>query len=119
MEQLVREGRLQQFLYRLNGQKDQSRSGAQGNASSRTPLGIINVIFAAPRRIVSHPSRVMSIAQLPAGDPDCAPKRARMEIRPILSSSDEDKIGTIQPYDDTLVITLKIGGYDVKMVMVD
>ena len=33
--------------------------------------------------------------------------------------SDEDKIGTIQPHDDTLVITLQIGGYDVKRVMVD
>ncbi|XP_050268840.1 uncharacterized protein LOC126713192 [Quercus robur] len=52
----------------------------------------------------------MSVAQLPAGDPDCASKRARMEIQPILSFSDEDKIGTIQPYDDTLVITLRIGG---------
>ena len=28
-------------------------------------------------------------------------------------------MGTIQPYDDALVITLKIGGYDVKRVMVD
>ena len=33
--------------------------------------------------------------------------------------SDEDKIGTVQPYDDALVITLRIGGYDVKRVMVD
>ena len=33
--------------------------------------------------------------------------------------SDKDKIGTIQPHDDALVITLRIGGYDVKRVMVD
>ena len=33
--------------------------------------------------------------------------------------SDEDKIGTIQPHDDVLVITLRIWGYDVKRVMVD
>ena len=26
---------------------------------------------------------------------------------------------TIQPHDDALVVTLKIGGYDVKRVMVD
>ena len=42
-----------------------------------------------------------------------------MEIRPVLSFSDEDKMGTVQPHDDTLVVTLKIGGYDVKKVMVD
>ena len=33
--------------------------------------------------------------------------------------SDEDKIETIQPHDDALVITLQIEGYDVKRVMVD
>ena len=33
--------------------------------------------------------------------------------------SDEDKIGTIQSHDDALEITLRIGGYDVKRVMVD
>ena len=33
--------------------------------------------------------------------------------------SDKDKIGTIQPHDDPLVIILRIGGYDVKRVIVD
>ena len=36
-----------------------------------------------------------------------------------MSFSKEDKIGTTQPYDDALLITLKIGDYDVKRVMVD
>ena len=67
LEQLVREGRLQQFLYRPNGQGDQSRLGAQGNASSRPPLGTINVIFAAPGRTGFHPSRVMRIREICRG----------------------------------------------------
>ena len=33
--------------------------------------------------------------------------------------SDEDKVVTIQPHDDALVVTLKIEGYDVKRVLVD
>ena len=37
----------------------------------------------------------------------------------VLSFSDADKQGTIQPHDDALVVTLRIGGYDVKRVMVD
>ena len=37
----------------------------------------------------------------------------------VIGFSDEDKIGTIQPHDDALVITLRIGGYDVKRVMMD
>ena len=32
---------------------------------------------------------------------------------------DEDKIGTIQPHNNALVVTLKIGRYNVKRVMVD
>ena len=32
---------------------------------------------------------------------------------------DEDKIGTIQPHNDALVVKLKIGRYNVKRVMVD
>ncbi|XP_050247272.1 uncharacterized protein LOC126694814 [Quercus robur] len=42
-----------------------------------------------------------------------------MNFHPILSFSEEDKIGTTQPHDDALLITLKIGDYDVKSVMVD
>ena len=47
------------------------------------------------------------------------PKRVKMNVPLVLGFSDEDKLGTIQPYDDALVVTLKIGGYDVKRVMID
>ena len=46
-------------------------------------------------------------------------KWARMESWPVLCFSDEDKNGTIQPHDDALVVTFRIGGYDVKRVLVD
>lgn len=42
-----------------------------------------------------------------------------MEVQPAFSFSDEDKVGTMQPHDDALVVTLRIGGYDVKRVLVD
>ena len=61
----------------------------------------------------------MSVARLLAEDSNSELKRARMEFRLSLSFLDEDKVGTIQPYDDALVVTLRIGGYDVKRVMVD
>ena len=101
-------------MYQPNGQGDQARLGAQGNASLRPPLGTINVIFATPGRTGSHPSRVMFVTWLPVKDPDFDLKKARVEIRPALSFLDDDKIRTIQPNDDALVVTLKIGGYDVK-----
>ena len=61
----------------------------------------------------------MSVARLSSGDINQDPKRAKVEIPLVMGFSDEDKIGTIQPYDDALVITLRIGGYNVKRVMVD
>ena len=42
-----------------------------------------------------------------------------MELPLVMGFSDEDKIGTIQPHDNALMITLRIRGYDVKKVMVD
>ena len=42
-----------------------------------------------------------------------------MNSYPTLSFLEEDKIGTTQPHDDALLITLRIGDYDVKRVMVD
>nr|XP_023908929.1 uncharacterized protein LOC112020608 [Quercus suber]XP_023908930.1 uncharacterized protein LOC112020609 [Quercus suber] len=61
----------------------------------------------------------MSVARLPSGDLSHGPKRAKSDTKPVLGFSDEDKVGTIQPYDDALVITLRIGGYDEKKVLVD
>ena len=91
----------------------------QGNALPKPPLGTINVIFAAFRRTGSHPFRVIFVARSPAKDSNSEPKRARIEILPSLSFSNEDKIGTIQPHDDALVVILRIGRYDVKRIMVD
>ncbi|XP_030932500.1 uncharacterized protein LOC115958238 [Quercus lobata] len=56
----------------------------------------------------------MFVARPLAKDSNPEPKRVRMEVRPTLSFSEKDKIGTIQPHDDAL-----IGGYDVKRVLVD
>ena len=61
----------------------------------------------------------MFVARLSSKDTNQDPKRARVELPLVMGFSDENKIGTIQPHDDALVITLRIGGYDVKRVMVD
>ena len=80
---------------------------------------MINVIFAAPRRTGSYPSKVMLVARLSADEDGSEPKRARILTQPTLGFSEEDKTGTIQPHDDTLVVMLRIGGYDVRRVLVD
>ena len=88
------------------------------DTSSRPPLGTINVIFATLGKTGSCPSKVKFVARLFAEDNNLEPKRARMDIQLALSFLDEDKIGTMQPHDDALVVMLRIGGYDVKRVMV-
>lgn len=50
---------------------------------------------------------------------DWAPKRARLMVTPTLGFSEEDKEGTLQPHDDTLIVTISIWGYDIKRVLVD
>ena len=119
LDQLVREGKLKQLLHHSSGLGGQANSGSQKDIPSRPPLGTINVIFAAPGRTGSCPSRIMSVARLSSRDTNQDPKRARVELSLVIGFSDEDKIRTIQPHDDALMITLRIGGYDVKRVMVD
>ena len=85
----------------------------------RPPIGTINVIFAALGRTGSHPFRVMSVARLSVEVDDRESKKAKGMAAPLIGFSDEDKLGTLQPHDDALVVTLRIGGYDVKRVLVD
>ena len=119
LDQLAREGKLKQLLHHSSGLGGQTTSRSERETPSRPPLGTINIIFAALGKTGSCPSRVMSVARLPSEDTSHEPKRARLERPLVMGFSDEDKIGTIQPHDDALVITLRIGGYDVKRVMVD
>ena len=119
LDQLVREGKLRQLLHHSSRLGGQTNSRSEREIPSRPPLGTINVIFAALGRIGSCPSRVMSVARLSSEDIYHESKRARLERPLVMGFSDEDKIEIIQPYDDALVITLRIGGYDVKRVMVD
>ena len=101
---------MKQLLHHSSGQAEQTGSDSRRDASSRLPLGTINVIFAVPGRTDSCPSRVMFVAWLSTEDNNSEPKRAKIEIQLVLCFLDEDKIGTIQPHDDTLVVTLRIGG---------
>ncbi|XP_075665697.1 uncharacterized protein LOC142635425 [Castanea sativa] len=90
------------------GQGGQAGSGAQGNTSTRSHLGTISVILATPGRTDSQPSRMMSVAQPSTGDSPPNSKKARSKGQPALSFSEEHTIGTLQPHDDALVVSLRI-----------
>ena len=65
------------------------------NAHLGPHLGTINVIFPAPGRTGSCPSRVMSVVHLSADEDSSESKRARILTQPTLGFLDEDKAGTI------------------------
>ena len=108
LDQLAREGKLKQLLHHSSRLGGQTTSRSERETPSRPLMGTINVIFVAPGRTGSCPSRVMSVVHLPSEDTSREPKRARLERPLFMGFSDEDKIGTIQPHDDALVITLRI-----------
>ena len=119
LDQLVREGKLGHLLHYSSSQQRQAKLETQRDASLRPPIGTINVILATPGRTGSCLSRVMFMAWLPAEGNDRESKKAKKGASPMLGFSDEDKIETTQPYNNALVVILRIGGYDVKRMLVD
>ncbi|XP_030930751.1 uncharacterized protein LOC115956551 [Quercus lobata] len=118
LDRLVREGKLRHLLHRPEGWQEQSNIETR-QSTLRPPIGTINVILVAPGRTDSNPFRVMSVSRFPTELDDRESKRARVSATPLIGFSEEDKQGTLQPHDDALVVTLRIGGYDVKRVLVD
>ncbi|XP_030925061.1 uncharacterized protein LOC115952122 [Quercus lobata] len=119
LDQLVREGKLHHLLHPSSGHLGQAVQEPRKDVFLRPPMGTIHVIFAAPGRTGSFPSGVLSVARLPAKDGEKESKRSKKGNSLVLGFSDKDKMGTIQPHDDTLVVTLRFGGFDVKRVLVD
>ena len=68
------------------------------------PLGVIEVIHAAPKGSTMTKREVLTVALVG----DCTKKQPP-----------EDLEGTIQPHDDALVVTAQISGFLVKRVMID
>ena len=94
--------------------------GKQREAIPCPPLGTISVILVTPSMEAGSFSRIMSIALKPELEEYVRRFiRVKVESQLILGFSDEDKVGTFQPHDDALVVTLWIGGFDVKRVLVD
>ena len=59
------------------------------------------------------------MARLSSDEGVSEPTRTKVLIQPTLGFLGEDKARTIQPHDDALVVTLRLGRYDVRRVLVD
>ena len=86
---------MKQLLHHSSSLGGQTDTRPERENPSRPPLGTINIIFVAPNRTGSCPSRVMSVARLSSEDGSHEPKRARLDRSLVMGFLDEDKIGTI------------------------
>ena len=109
---------MRHLLHCPEGWQEQSNIETRQGAL-RPPISTINVILAVSGRTGSSPFRIMSVGRFPTEPDERESKRARVGATPLIGFSEEDKQGTIQPHDDALVVTLRIGGYDMKRVLVD
>ncbi|XP_030936220.1 uncharacterized protein LOC115961367 [Quercus lobata] len=117
--QLVRVGYLKEFVVDSGNQG--TRQGAQQRGNPfLPPLGVIEVIHAAPRgTVVTRRKGVLTVVPIK----DCLGKKSfekKMKFaREPITFNNDDLEGTIQPHDDALVVTARINCFIVKRVMVD
>ncbi|XP_023874302.1 uncharacterized protein LOC111986842 [Quercus suber] len=118
LEQLVKAGHLKEFVVNLGdwgtGQDTQQR----GNPLPLL-LGVIEVIHATPRGTAVTKKGVLTV--VPVEDrPDKRPSEKKAKfVWEALAFDDDDLEGTIQPYDDTLVVMARVSSFMVKRVMID
>ncbi|XP_075655150.1 uncharacterized protein LOC142625356 [Castanea sativa] len=123
LNQLIKAGKINHLLAKPDGNKEQLGTRKYWGHAPQPSLGTIHVILAQGRRDFGKTYRVMTV-QNRGGNEDIeeshqASKRVKVSATPVLGFSDKDKEGTFQPHDDALVVTVRIGGYDVKRVLVD
>ena len=111
--QLVKAGYLKEFVV-----DSTNREAGQGVQQKRNPLppplGVIEVIHTAPRGTAAT-KRVLTVV---CTERDSAEKKKRVE-RLTISFGEDDLEGIVQPHDDALGVTARIGGFLVKNVMID
>ncbi|XP_075663034.1 uncharacterized protein LOC142632534 [Castanea sativa] len=123
LNHLIKAGKINHLLVNPDEKRGQQGTRKYWGQAPQPSLGTINVILTQPRGELGQPSRVMTV-QNKCGSEGVeeshqANKRMRSSATPTLGFSDKDKEGTFQPHDDALVVTVRIGGYDVKRVLVD
>ncbi|XP_050255581.1 uncharacterized protein LOC126701492 [Quercus robur] len=119
LEQSVKARYLKEFMVDPSNQEAGQSVRTRGNPLP-PPLGVIEVIHAAPRGAQVSKRRGV-LAVVPAGS--CVgeqPSEKKLKYtRDPIAFNDDDLEGTIQPHDDALVITARMNGFIIKRVLID
>ena len=130
LEQLVSAGHLDQYVdTSLSNKKESSQAVRQPNSSGMASAGVIHVIHnplcssISPRSYRSeiqkavHLRRSFSISDSVHPALICSVRGVVWEQ--IISFSDSDLKDVQLPHNDPLVITLRIGNYDIQRVLIN
>ncbi|XP_050259143.1 uncharacterized protein LOC126704160 [Quercus robur] len=117
--QLVKAGYLKEFVVD-SGNRGAGQGSQQRGNPLQPPLGVIEVIHAAPRgTAMAGRRRVLTIAPMENCSGEQPPEKKMKVAQEPIAFNDDDLEGIILPHDDALVVTARINGFIVNRVMVD
>ena len=115
----MKAGYLKEFVVDLRNQEASQGTQPQGNPVP-PPLGVIKVIHAASRGTQVSKRRGVLIVVPAENCTDKQPSKKKLKFtKEPIAFNDDDLEGTIQQHDDALVVTVRINGFIVKMVLID
>lgn len=115
---MVRNGHLKQFVDESKGKRQEEQL-----QKLREPIGIIKVIHSragilelrAETRTVAHLQEVFQLN----GEAQLVPKRLKKDMIEEITYTDYDLEGVQLPHSDAEVVTLRIGDFNVKRILID
>uniref|UniRef100_A0A2N9G704 Uncharacterized protein n=1 Tax=Fagus sylvatica TaxID=28930 RepID=A0A2N9G704_FAGSY len=118
LEELVRDGHLHQFVDNAKHQQQRVH-----NPKPKAPIGTIDVIHSHARadslrtetRAAAHLREIFQVSE----GVTPAPKRLRKEMTEEIIFTDRDLEGVQLPHSDALVVTMQIGDFEVKRILID
>ena len=130
LEKLVSAGHINQYIdTSLTNKKEPSQTVRQPNSSAKASAGVIHVIhnplcstissrsYRSKIQRATHLRRSFSVTNYVHPTPVCSVSRGTEEQ--VISFLDSDVKDIQLPHNDPLVITLRIGNYDVQRILVD
>uniref|UniRef100_A0A2N9I3J5 Uncharacterized protein n=1 Tax=Fagus sylvatica TaxID=28930 RepID=A0A2N9I3J5_FAGSY len=118
LEELVRDGHLHQFVDSAKHQQQRVH-----DPKPKAPIGTIDVIHSHARadnlrtetRAAAHLREIFQVSE----GVTPAPKRLRKEMTEEIIFTDRDLEGVQLPHSDALVVTMQIGDFKVKRILID
>uniref|UniRef100_A0A2N9ENV4 RNase H type-1 domain-containing protein n=1 Tax=Fagus sylvatica TaxID=28930 RepID=A0A2N9ENV4_FAGSY len=118
LEELVRDGHLHQFVDSAKHQQQRLH-----DPKPKAPIGTIDVIHSHARadnlrtetRAAAHLREIFQVSD----GVTPAPKRLRKEMTEEIIFTDRDLEGVQLPHSDALVVTMQIGDFEVKRILID